>query len=101
MDNEEEVEMTKEESNEELCPGKNGLGVICGTTDKKAFYMQHPMKCSKIRFYGYKDSSGYYYIVMSGFELFGTLSIGNGECTCKRKHFQSISIFMMAILVVC
>lgn len=90
-----EVEMTNEVSNNELCEGKNGYLVKCEITDKKAFFLQHPMKCNRIRYYGYKDSSNENFIVMSGFELFGAISLEKSfnMCTCRNRARNHNFIF--------
>ena len=98
-DEEKEHELTREESNQELCTGIAPYA-NCGISDKKAFYMQHPMYCNRIRFYGGEDSSNQYYIQMSGFELFGEIGIGKeSKCYCNRYR-SSLFIISLILLIV-
>lgn len=99
IDEREERELTKEESNQELCPGIAPFAK-CGGTFKKAFIMSHPMYCNKIRYYGGIDSSNQYYIQMSGFELFGKISLGKeSKCYCNQYRRSSACLLLILITV--
>ena len=81
----EEKIISHEVDNNKLCNGINGLYNKCGTSDKKAFEAQNPMKCNRIKYQisGFDSSHGYF-IVLSGFELFGYITYN--ICTFVQKH---------------
>ena len=97
----EEIEIAKEENNTALCPSFQS-GQTCGSSDKKAFHLQHSMNCSKIRFYGYKTSSSGNYIAMSGFELFGRILMKTNLLeyrSCRPRNQQQLKTFIYVIVV--
>lgn len=91
--------ISQETNNQKLCPGKSGTA-RCGESDKKAFHAQNPQICSKIRYSTGADSNNEFYIVMSGFELFGLLI--TNECTRKNRinSYQLRSAIFIYVLFV-
>ena len=90
--------ISKEENNNQLCPGKKGLEK-CGESDKKAFIAQTPMKCNRIRYQiTGPDSNNEYIIILSGFELFGYLSYRYLSINCRQCFpFRIYNLFIILI----
>ena len=88
-------------NNISLCNGITEKGKICGTYDEKAFYTTKSYKCKKLKFESTGvESTGGYYLVLAGVELFGSLSRKiYSKISCKTKHGISMHYLTVALLL--
>ena len=92
-------------NNKTLCNGVTGLGYTCGFIDEKAFYTTRVIKCKRLKFaISGVESSNSYHFVLSGIELFGSLSSSlcnknNQKCTHKCNHESIVNAFIVFLLV--